>query len=514
MRTLLMILILAITGQSLQAQEVIELQQRKSNKIIVKLQFRNGSVTDPIGKEGLTALTASVVNDGGTATMTKSEIDEFIYPMAASYGVSVDKELTVFTFQFPSDFEAEFYPIIKELMLSPAFSESDFNRVKSRQLNYVTRSIKFSNDEDYAKVVLEQYLYEGTRYAHLIQGNKGSLDSITLENVQDHWADWFTRSNLTIGIAGRYTDGFRDKLVADMKALPELKLDLPEVPQPRMPEGIEVKIISKPGAFGSAISMGFPLEVTRANDDFVALMVPNSWLGEHRKSYGVLYNKIRETRSMNYGDYSYLEWYPMGSSFQLPISGYVRTTNYFSIWIRPVQLGSGLREQYEELADTDVGHAPFAIRMALRELHNLIENGLSNEDFERTRTFLRSYMKLYIKSPNQRLGYLLDSRIHNRLDWIAEADRLLEQMSRERSNKALQQYLQSQNILIAIITSPDEAAALTRYFTEDLPSPMTYSNLVKEGLPIEVLEEDEKVSVWPIKATSVEVIPNDQMFLN
>ena len=39
--------------------------------------------------------------------------------------------------------------------------------------------------------------------------------------------------------------------------------------------------------------------------DVAALMVANSWLGEHRKSYSRLYQKIREARSMNYGDYSY-----------------------------------------------------------------------------------------------------------------------------------------------------------------------------------------------------------------
>jgi len=36
------------------AQEVVELPLPDANKIIVRLMFRNGSVTDPQGMEGLT----------------------------------------------------------------------------------------------------------------------------------------------------------------------------------------------------------------------------------------------------------------------------------------------------------------------------------------------------------------------------------------------------------------------------------------------------------------------------
>ena len=38
------------------AQEVVELKLPKSNKVVIKLMFRNGSICDPAGKEGLTNL--------------------------------------------------------------------------------------------------------------------------------------------------------------------------------------------------------------------------------------------------------------------------------------------------------------------------------------------------------------------------------------------------------------------------------------------------------------------------
>ena len=116
------------------AQPVIELKQPLSNKIIIKLMFRTGSVSDPVGKEGLNALTATLITSGGTKTMTNKEIREFIYPLAAGYNSSVDKEVTIFTFTVHKDHLQKFYPIIKGLMLTPSMTDVDFKRVRSNEL--------------------------------------------------------------------------------------------------------------------------------------------------------------------------------------------------------------------------------------------------------------------------------------------------------------------------------------------------------------------------------------------
>ncbi len=73
-----------------------------------------------------------------------------------------------------------------------------------------------------------------------------------------------------------------------------------------MPKGLEVTIVEKP-ADATAISMGFPIDVTRRDDDFYALAVANSYLGEHRTFNGKLMQDLRGKRGLNYGDYSYIE---------------------------------------------------------------------------------------------------------------------------------------------------------------------------------------------------------------
>ena len=47
--------------------------------------------------------------------------------------------------------------------------------------------------------------------------------------------------------------------------------------------------------------------MTRRDDEFYALAVANSYLGEHRTFNGKLMQDLRGKRGLNYGDYSYDE---------------------------------------------------------------------------------------------------------------------------------------------------------------------------------------------------------------
>jgi zinc protease len=493
-------------------QQVVELYLPTSNKIVVKFIFRNGSICDPEGKEGLTFSTVSMMTMGAAGDLSYGEIQDMLYPWAAEYGANVDKEVSVFSFQVPCDFAKEFYPIMRDVMLHPAFNENDFKRIKTNQQNYVDQIIRASSDEVYSKKALEDLLFRGTNYQHMKEGKSASVQSISLEDIKNHYKIFFTKNNVMIGITGNYSKEFLKQLIGDMANLPDTKPVLPVPGKANMPHGIEVEIIAKSGAFGSAIFTGAPLVITRSDDEFASLMVANSWMGEHRKSYSNLFQKIREIRSMNYGDYSYIEWYDDGERNQLPPSGVPRHSNYFSIWIRPVQIAKQLKSQYDELADIKIGHAHFALRMAIREIDLLIKNGMTEDDFQETRTFLRSYIKLYAQSPAEQLGWLMDSHYYGRKNYLRELDSLLAILKVEDVNNAIRKYWQIENMYMTIITDTSEAEPLAKSLSENLESPMSYSNLVKYGLPVEVLDEDKEVAEYRLNVRSVKIVKSEDTF--
>src|SRR4029453_12267553 len=122
----------------------------------------------------------------------------------------------------------------------------------------------------------------------------------------------------------------------------------------------------------TAISLGHPVAVTRSSPDFAALWVARTWLGEHRASVSHLYQRIREVRGMNYGDYAYIEAFPRGMFQFFPDANLARRAQIFEVWIRPVA--------------PETAH--MALRIAVNELQKMIRDGLSQEDFEGTRNYL------------------------------------------------------------------------------------------------------------------------------
>ncbi len=512
LKSVLICLALLWPAAGILAQEVVELRQPGSNKVVIKLMFRNGSICDPAGKAGITALASELIMAGGTKDLTSVQIKDMLYPMAIRYYASTDKEVTVFTFETPVDFLNSFYPVMRDLLLKPRFDESDFSRVKSNQQNYVDQVIRSSSDEEYSKKALEDFLFRNTNYQHLVQGTSTGVKNITLDDTRNHYRTYFTSKNLMIGIAGNYTPEFLAVLKADMNKLSASAPVLPAPGKARNPEGMQVEIVSKDNALGSAIFMGFPLAINRQSDDFAALMIANSWLGEHRKSYSRLYQKIREQRSMNYGDYSYIEWYENGGQNMLPQPGYPRFSNYFSIWIRPVQIAKGLKAQYPELDGIKTGHAHFAIRMAVREMDNLITGGMSMQDFELTRTFLRSYIKLYAMTPAKQLGFLMDSRFYGRQDYLGEMDALLASCTAEKVNAAMKKYWQTQNMFMTIVTDASEADELSKSLLANTTSPMSYSNSLKAGMPESILREDDLVAGYKLNVKTVNIVRSQDLF--
>ena len=69
----------------------------RSPLISFRFVFNTGAASDPKGKEGLAALTAAMLAQGGSRAMTYEQIVEAMYPMATGFGWQVDKEMTTFS---------------------------------------------------------------------------------------------------------------------------------------------------------------------------------------------------------------------------------------------------------------------------------------------------------------------------------------------------------------------------------------------------------------------------------
>ena len=442
--------------------------------VTFRIQFRAGAADDPAGKKGLTYLTASMLTQGGTTKHTYEEITSLFYPMAAGVDAVVDKDVTTFVGTTHIDNLDRYLDLLLQILLEPRFDEHDFERLKTNQSNYLSKTLRGGNDEELGKQALGVFMYAGHPYGSPNQGLVSNLDAITLDDVKAQYKAMFTRDNVTIGLAGGYPKNLVDRVSKALSNLPAGPPTHPVLPEPQKISGIEIMAIEKE-ARATAISMGFPLDVTRADPDFYALMVANSHLGEHRTMNGVLMNRMREVRGLNYGDYSYIEHFVQDGGSTLPITNIPRSQQYFSIWIRPVQ----------------PQHRQFALRLALWELDRMVRDGLTQEEFEEARSFVKNYSKLWAQDQSRRLGYLMDSRFYGMDDFLGTLPAKLDALTLDQVNAAIKKHLRSDGLRVAVVTKG--ADAFLTDVINNTPSPMVYD---AEGIPQDVLEQDKAIAVY------------------
>jgi zinc protease len=459
--------------------------------VTFRILFTTGSAFDPAGKEGLASLTASMLAEGGTRSMSYDQIVQALYPMASSINSQVDKEMTVFTGTSHIENLDRYYALLKEMLLDPGFRPDDFKRLREDAINYLKVSLRESNDEELGKEHLYDMIYAGRPYGHNNVGRISSLEKLTIDDVRNFYASHYSTSNLVIGLAGGYPKGFSERVEADFEKLPAGTPDKKHIDYPKLTAGTHIDILTR-DTRSTAISLGFPIDVNRSSRDWPALALVASYFGQHRSSNSYLYQRLREARGLNYGDYAYIEYFPRGMFLMTPDPNLARQQQIFQIWIRPVEAENGL----------------FALRAALYEYDKLLRDGISQQAFETTREFLTKYSNVLTQTQSARLGYALDSRFYGTPDYDSYIKTQLAKLTLADVNAAIRRHLKTENMRIAIVTKNGEM--LRDAILKNTPSPISYNS----PKPNEVLDEDKIIQTYKpnVKPEDIRIIPVTQVF--
>jgi zinc protease len=477
-------------GQDKDRTGIIYLPSASSPLVAVRVIFRAGSQDDPPGKEGLAALTAALVAEGGTKDLTYEQVLNKLYPMAASVTGACRKEVTVFSGVVHRDNLAAYERLLVAMIATPRFATEDFDRLRTEATESIAKTLRGGNDEELGKWTLQLAMYPGHPYGHVDRGTVQGLKAITLEDVISFHKSHYVQAAMTLGVAGGADRAFVDRLRGDLDALPDAGVPMPKLPQPEVPQKTQITIVEKP-ADSTAISIGFPIDVNRSDDDFYALAVANSYLGEHRTFNGKLMQDLRGKRGLNYGDYSYLEDFIQDGPSTFPVPNNPRRLQAFTIWLRPVPHDK----------------AAFALRAALWELDRLIKDGMGAADFEATRSFLLNYSKLWVQTLPRRLGYAMDGPFYQRKDLVAELADRLPGLTVKEVNDAVRRHLKSPGIHVALVTR--DAKALADALASGKPTPLQYDT---EGTPEVILTEDRTIAAFPLEGAKVRIVPAAEMF--
>jgi zinc protease len=178
----------------------------------------------------------------------------------------------------------------------------------------------------------------------------------------------------------------------------------------------------------------------------------------------------------------------------MPPPNVPRRNQLFEVWVRPVP-----NDQ-----------AQFALRAAMREVELLAKNGLTEDQFKLTQTFLAKYCLHFAETTSDRLGYALDDRAYGVAapGDLANFRTIVPTLTRDEVNAAVRKYLKPADLAIAIVS--EKAPTLADDLASGRPSPMTYTT----PKPKSVTDEDQVIQAYPLGLTPdrITVVPVDQMF--
>ncbi|MDQ3281724.1 MAG: insulinase family protein [Acidobacteriota bacterium] len=418
----------------------------RSPLVTIRVMITHGSTSDPAGKEGLAAITADAVTDGGfrgaNGIVTKEQLAEMTTPWGSRARPSVFTSSRATTFQFtaPRDVASRYISdILRPMLTAPQFDAKEIERLRNETLSQIS-STRTEDLEGLGLAAIDQYVLAGTGYAHHVLGRESTVPTITRDDVMRFYRDFYRPENAIIGIST--TDNAIVEQVRDAVRSINRDATTPAptmaAAQPQSFTGRHALVIEEPNAPAASVHLGFPTNVNRTSPDFWPLYVANVWLGTHRDSSGQLYQKIREERGYNYGDYSYIEYWGGRSSSLFQIFNQPREQQYFSIWVRPVK--------HE--------HAVHMVKATTYELEQMIRNGLTAEDLTAAKNKARV---LYLN-----LGETVPRLVSARMDdlfygvnrgfleaYLANID----QVTLEQVNAAIKRNLSTANLKYVVVTS-------------------------------------------------------------
>ena len=480
------------SSQPQKAQFTVLDKTNDSPLIDVNFLFYTGAAADPAGKKGVAALMARMLTQGGSQTRSYQDIQQGLYPLAGEFSSQLDKEMMSFTGRVHKDNAESWYQLISDQLLNPGWREDDFKRLKKELIDSIESGLKASNDEELGKEVLYSELYNGHAYEHYNSGDLSDLDTITLDDVKAFYQAQLTQAKLHLGITGALSNDLKKKMFADLARLPagkEKRLNIAKAP---LLKGHHATIVEK-SAQSTAVSFGFPIDTIRNNKDWAALWLVRSYFGEHRSSNSYLYQQIRQARGMNYGDYAYIEYFPRGMFQTKPDANLGRSSQIFQVWLRPLRSNND---------------AHFATRAALYELDKLIENGMSEKDFQATRNYLTNYAPQLVASQDQQLGYALDSEFYQTDEFVKYVREQFAKLSLADVNRVIKANLQTDNIHYVFISADGEDMK-QRLLSEQVSS-LEYNS----DKPAALIATDKVIENYKLKLPSknVKVLAVDTVF--
>lgn len=286
--------------------------------VALMLLVRRGAASDPVGKEGLAAVTADML-DEGTGDRSAIEMHEALARLGAQFDTDIGSDATVASVTVLSRFVGGALSLLSDILVRPALRDDDFSRVRQLRLHRLTQIRDMPGAV--ADRAFLRLLYGMHPYGHSPIGSESALASMTVDDVRQFHAQAIRPSAATLIAVGDCDHATITRLAgesfADWTGTDGAGAQTNGVP----PQAARINVVPRPRAPQSELRIGH-VSVARDTPDYHALVVANTILGGQFVSRINL--NLREHKGVTYGARTAFEFRRLPGPFVLQVS--VQTT--------------------------------------------------------------------------------------------------------------------------------------------------------------------------------------------
>jgi zinc protease len=171
--------------------------------VSMNLIVEAGSAADPVGKNGVAALTPAVMTNG-TDSLTALEIGDRAQLLGASIGGSSSVDYTSISLNAIESRLEPSLALYADIIQHPAFRADDFQRARAQQISGIQQSNR-SPGAIASRVMVASVFGPEHPYGRPASGTEATVNALSPTDAEAYHATWFRPDNATLVVVGDTT---------------------------------------------------------------------------------------------------------------------------------------------------------------------------------------------------------------------------------------------------------------------------------------------------------------------
>jgi zinc protease len=378
--------------------------------VTMVVAFDGGARRDPNGKEGLSVMTAGLLNEGA-ADMDAQAFKRRLDDKAIRFSAVSDRDASFVTLSTLVENSGEAFELVRLALNEPRFDPDAVERVRAQLLALLKREAE--DPETIAARAWNAEVLSGHPYGRSENGSAESVTAITRDDIVAYAKDNLTKDRLKIAVVGRITPE---------ELAPVLDKVFGVLPGSSTPESTPVAELKGQG-HTTLIARDIPQSVVAFGAPGLSAQVMNYILGGGGFSSRLM-DEVREKRGLAYG---------------------------VSTSLSPLRFG-GL---YVGQVGTDNAKAGQSLDLIKSEIKRLGIDGPTEQEVTNAKTFLTGSFALRLDSNAKIANFLLACQIYDLgIDYINVRNQGIEKVTIDDVKRVATRLLDPAKFAFTVVGKP------------------------------------------------------------